>query len=84
MSSGQVDAWAEALLGLVFESEGMQDLGVGRDEARALGEEIYGSGGFALMREVALRARDLGLLRGQRFALGYIERWWSGIGPWQA
>lgn len=82
MSDARVDAWAGKLLLLVEASSRVQDLAVGREEARTIGEEINAAGGFDLMREVAHRTRDLG--RKQPFALGYVERWWNGIGGWMS
>lgn len=84
MADPRVEQWAKSLLVLVGDSSRMQDLGVGREEARTIGGEINAAGGFDLMREVAHRARDLGRLNGQPFALGYIERWWNGIGSWMS
>ncbi|MFO7627784.1 MAG: hypothetical protein R6V62_11040 [Candidatus Fermentibacteraceae bacterium] len=54
----------------------------GRDEARAIGDEINAAKGFDPMREVAHRTLDLG--RRQPFAPGYVERWWNGIGGWMS
>lgn len=36
------------------------------------------------MQEIAHRVRDLGKQRDQPHALGYVERWWNGIGEWRA
>jgi len=74
--------WAEELLLLVEQSAKVQNLDVGRERAVAIGEEINQAGGFLLMKEVAHLTRDLGRERKQPFALGYVERWWSGIGRW--
>jgi hypothetical protein len=84
MSDSNIDAWANELLALVESSSEVQDLAVGQDRARVIGREINDVGGFQLMREVAYRTRDLGLQKGQRFALGYVERWWDGIGRWKS
>jgi len=84
VSDARVDEWARKLLVLVEGSSRVQDLAAGRDEARAIGEEIDSAGGFDLMREVAHRTRDLGRLSKQPFALGYVERWWNGIGRWMS
>lgn len=84
MAEPRIEQWAQKLLVLVEGASRVQDLGVGREDAREIGEEISAAGGFDLMREVAHRARDLGRLNGQPFALGYIERWWNGIGGWMS
>lgn len=84
MAEPRIEQWAQKLLVLVGGAARVQDLAAGRDEARAIGEEINEAGGFELMREVAHRTRDLGRLNGQPFALGYIERWWNGIGGWMS
>lgn len=81
--SEQIDSWTQKLLALTAESAKVQDLATGRKEAREIGEEINTVGWFRLMREVAHRARDLGREQKQPFALGYIERWWDGIGSWR-
>lgn len=80
----QMEERVETLVGLVRKASAAQDLEVGREEARAIGEQIEREGGFALMKEVAERVRDAGRGRGLPFALGYIERWWNGIGRWMA
>jgi len=81
---GPIAQWSERLLDLVEQAVAANTLDVGRAEARRIGEEINAQGGFELMREVAHRTRDLGRQRGQRYALGYVERWWNGIGEWRA
>jgi hypothetical protein len=82
MADPRIDQWAQKLLILAEGSSRVQDLAIGREEARIIGEEINTAGGFDLMREVARRTRDLG--RKQPFALGYVERWWNGIGGWRS
>ncbi len=84
MSGNEIAAWAARLLELTAEAARTQDMGPGRDAARAIGEEIDRAGGFGLMREVAHAARDMGRIKGQPFALGYVERWWNGIGGWRS
>jgi hypothetical protein len=84
MTDGRIDAWAVRLLELAAEAGRIQDLAAGRGEARSIGEEIDLAGGFELMRTVAHRTRDMGKDRGQPFALGYVERWWNGIGDWRS
>ncbi len=79
-----MDSWVGRLLELVLESSKVQDLAVGREEARLIGDEINRAGGFDLMREVAHMSSDLGKQQGQPFSLGYIERWWDGIGSWRS
>lgn len=80
----RIDTWAEKLLELVEESAKVQDLAMGRERAMEIGEEIKSAGGFPLMKEVAHRTRDLGRERAQPHALGYVERWWNGIGRWMS
>ncbi len=79
-----IDSWADKLLALVEESASVQDLSVGRDRAVEIGEEINTAGGFHLMREVARRTAEIGMTRKQPHALGYVERWWNGIGRWMS
>jgi hypothetical protein len=81
---GPIARWSARLLDLVAQAVAANTLDVGREEARRIGEEINAQGGFELMREVAHQARDLGRQQGQRYALGYVERWWNGIGEWRA
>ena len=84
MGISRNDEWSVELLTLVEASSKVQDLAVGQDKARIIGEEINKVGGFDLMREVAHRTRDLGREQGQMFAMGYVERWWNGIDRWRS
>lgn len=79
-----IDSWADKLLALVEESAGVQDLSVGRDREVDIGEEINTAGGFLLMKVVARRTGELGRMGKQPHALGYVERWWNGIGRWMS
>jgi predicted transcriptional regulator YheO len=79
-----VDEMVARLLELVAESSKVQDLEVGREQAREIGEKLNDAGGFSLMRNIAHMARDQGKEQGQPHALGYIERWWDGIGEWRS
>ncbi|GEM_PF-2096654 len=77
-----IDGLVARLLDLVAKSSKVQDLEVGREQAREIGEKLNSIGGFKLMRNIAHIASDQGKKQGQPYALGYIERWWDGIGDW--
>ena len=76
--------WVEQLLDLVRQSTAANTLDVGRTEARGIGKAIHADGGFSLMQHIAKLTGEQGKAQGLRYAQGYIERWWNGIGEWRA
>ena len=88
----RINRWAGQLYGLTVASS--KDFHAGEEKARRIGDEIievHGDYQESLhcnhrdfMRLVAKRAVEIGRRRENYAVIGYIERWWDGIGGWQA
>ncbi|CAG0936478.1 hypothetical protein TFLX_05353 [Thermoflexales bacterium] len=80
----QEQQWTQQLLSLAQKAKAARTLEEDRAEARRIGSELNWLGGMDLMRKVAHQVQELGRSSGFSDALGFVERWWSGIGDWRS